>query len=38
MDFCFHFGLGEWRERQCGKPIRRFEQVLYPAALDLCPQ
>jgi hypothetical protein len=25
VDFRFHFGLGEWRERQFGKPIHRFE-------------
>jgi hypothetical protein len=38
LDFCFHFGLGEWRERQGGKLIRRFEQMCHPAAPYLCPQ
>jgi hypothetical protein len=38
VDFRFHFGLGERGERQCGKPISRFEQMCHPAALHFCPQ
>jgi hypothetical protein len=38
VDFRFHFGLGKWGERQGGKPVRRFEQMGYPAAAYLRPQ
>jgi hypothetical protein len=38
VDFCFHFGLGEWGERQGRKPISRFEQMCHPAAAYLRPQ
>src|SRR5438093_3120515 len=38
VDFRLYFGLGERSERQCSKPIRRFEQMCHPAALHLCSQ
>jgi hypothetical protein len=38
VDFRFYFVLGERGERQCGKPISRFEHLCHPAALDLCSQ
>ncbi len=38
VDFCFHFGLGEWGERQGRKLISRFEQMCHSAAAYLRPQ
>jgi hypothetical protein len=38
VDFRPYFGFGEQGERQGGKPIRRFEQMGYPAALHLGSQ